>query len=375
MDPKICPNCKKEIPAGAELCESCGAARQPENRDVQQKRLSADIAKAGIWMAIAAVFCAVMGLLCAVMGLLIAWVDHASFLADPAWQIPIGVFGMLFFFMVPFLASTGAIVGFLLIIWFSIKKRKVESNRAAVGFMLNVIILLLIAIILPSLTSRGNPGSLCLHSNIRNIGLVLDMYAEDNQGRFPPIDEIKNNFVFDGNLIYPKYLTDISSLGCPDDPGYNPLKSFRLAFTNFHPGASIGEAAHPDCITDESYCYLGWVVTSDEEAEVFFQAYDKLSPEDYDKDLLVPEGKGNGGGHIIRRLTKGAEQFLNSPAIDSSVVPIVWDNPRDMNHGTIGVVLYLDHHREYVPFGKFPMTKTMARLLDERPREPIPDCE
>ena len=41
-----------------------------------------------------------------------------------------------------------------------------------------------------------------------------------------------------------------------------------------------------------------------------------------------------------------------------------------------GNVIYMDGHLEYIEYpGKFPMTETMARLLDERPREPIPHCE
>jgi hypothetical protein len=151
---------------------------------------------------------------------------------------------------------------------------------------------------------------------------------------------------------------------------------------------NVGQV-HPDCITDKSYVYLGWMVMSDEEGEALFESYDRLSPEDYDKDMIVPEGRGTEKGSVLHRLSADVDRFIideflmPSGEVTSSTVPIMWDRPsidrKELSHGSRGEpggnVLYLDRHVEFIDFGEFPMTETMARLLEDRPREPIPDCE
>lgn len=247
----------------------------------------------------------------------------------------------------------------------------------------------LAAILLPALSNPYySPHPRACVNFQKQLGLILNLYASEHEGRYPPIDNTKNNFIFDANVLYPEYMTDASVAACPQDPDSDPATMFRLRSTADHPDSAVGDV-HPDCVTDDSYCYLGWLVTSDEEAEAFFEAYDKLSREDYKKDIVVPEGRGNDGGTVLHRLETNAERFLPKPAeagfdSASSIIPILWDRPftnsSDFSHRydevVAGNVLYLDGHVEFVKFGeKFPMTETMARLLEERPRAPIPDCD
>jgi prepilin-type processing-associated H-X9-DG protein len=145
-------------------------------------------------------------------------------------------------------------------------------------------------------------------------------------------------------------------------------------------------------MTDMSYCYLGWVVTSDEEAEAFFEAYDQLSPEKYGEDILNPEDgsilfpalKGRIMPWVCKQDVKAVEERFKSWLPSDrpfSEIPVTWDKPSTdltkFSHIPLGGnVLYLDGHVEFIRYpGTFPMTGTMARLLDERPREPMPDCE
>ena len=213
---------------------------------------------------------------------------------------------------------------------------------------------------------------------LKQLGLVLSLYAYENEEKFPPIDDTKNNFIFEGNMVYPEYLTDASILICTRSPDYQE-KISRLE-------------GNPACITDDSYIYLGWFVTSDAEVEDFFNAYDRLTPEDYGKDILDPE-KGSVlfpalKGELVLRWreqdVKAAEEKLKTmlgSEVDLSEIPIMWERPytdiKRFNHEPPGGhVLYLDGHVEFIEYGeKFPMTETMARLLEERPREPIPGCE
>ena len=217
-------------------------------------------------------------------------------------------------------------------------------------------------------------------NNLKQLSQVLDLYAAENREQFPPVADVRNNFIFEGNAFYPEYLTDTAILACPSDPQYDPKTNFSLRSNEHHPGSKVGDV-HPDCITGMSYVYLGWLVTSDEEAEAFFEAYDKLSPEDYDKGIVVPEGRGNGGGNVIYRLQQNVERYINDPSVDASLIPVIWDRSSNeiTNFSHVpagGNVLYLDGHVEFVRFReKFPMTETFAHLLDERPRESIQDCE
>ncbi len=244
-------------------------------------------------------------------------------------------------------------------------------------------------------------------NNLGGINGALKAYAIDNRNTFPPIDNVKNNFIFDANVLYPEYMSDLSLLVCPSDPNLKPKKAFRLRSVENHPDSSIGDV-HPDCVTGDSYCYLGWVLTSDTEAEAFFEAYDRLSPDEYGKDLHVPEGKGNPHGplpgekkivrsgiiyrlntQIDNKMSYDGKPFIGSREGWESSIPVIWETiPRHISPyrdpirtpirgGAEGaLVLYLDGHVGYVPLGeRFPMTETMARLLEKRRREPIPDCD
>jgi prepilin-type processing-associated H-X9-DG protein len=263
------------------------------------------------------------------------------------------------------------------------------DRRAATESIYIFLIPITIAIILfvlANLARDGGPRRITCINNLKQLGLVLGLYASENQQEYPPIDDTRNNFIFIGAIIYPEYLTDATILACPEAADYAPRPVFRLVSADAHAGFHDGEV-HPDCITDISYCYLGWLITNDEEAKAFFEAYDKMSPADYGKDIVVPDGRGNGGGNIIYCL-KSDEKLMEKIAQtystgDFSPIPVMWDKPKlyvsKFSHITPklgGHVLYLDGHVEFVEYpGKFPMTETMARLLDERPRAPISDCE
>jgi hypothetical protein len=229
-------------------------------------------------------------------------------------------------------------------------------------------------------------SSACVN-NLKQLGLMLNLYAaeKDNHDLYPPIDNIRNNFIFEGNVLYPEYLSDINLIVCPGN------KDHQLVCDSRHRShTNCSDKVKPKFITDHSYCYLGWEITDDEEAEEFFHIYDELSPEDYGKDILDPAD----GSVKFRVLDNPPISILDCYAAlhdteerkGSSEIPVVWDrphmNPKELSHRhpdtrePAGLVLYKDGHVEFVKYGeKFPMTETMARLLEERPRGPIPGCE
>jgi prepilin-type processing-associated H-X9-DG protein len=159
----------------------------------------------------------------------------------------------------------------------------------------------------------------------------------------------------EGDEIFPEYLTDVHVLRCPGSA----------------PHALIAPPWKADDVTDESYFYLGWAVTTEEEGLALLEAYESLKLSERDADIEVGEGKGNVGGKVFFRLREGIERFLitdiNQPAAPpnlQSKIPLIWD--RLGNHMPDGGnVLYMDGHVEFVKYpGKFPMTERFMTALE-----------
>ncbi len=66
----------------------------------------------------------------------------------------------------------------------------------------------------PSVRTGGTAQLICAN-NLKQMGIVFKMYANENGGRFPPIDDWYGNLMFEKNVIYPEYLADLSVLRCP----------------------------------------------------------------------------------------------------------------------------------------------------------------
>ncbi len=270
-------------------------------------------------------------------------------------------------------------------------------NRNGISLLEVLVVIVILAILAVIFFPGHHCGSresarrsACVN-NLKQLGLVLDMYANENKDRYPPMDATKGNFMFEGSALYPEYLTDTAILACPSDPEYDPKKNFRL--TSDHPVDNTPEGqVHPDCITDISYGYLGWMIMYDEETEAFFEAYDEMSPEDYDKDIVVPEGKGNAETATLHRLEAGVDRFLitdtnvhmQGDLSGTSIVPIMWDqistDISDFSHVPAGQnVLYLDGHVDFHRYDltntEFPTTPLTAAQFGGRTRDLIPYCE
>jgi prepilin-type processing-associated H-X9-DG protein len=118
-----------------------------------------------------------------------------------------------------------------------------------------------------------------------------------------------------------------------------------------------------------------------------------MSPEDYDKDIIVPEGSGNAEGDVIHRLSQGVDRFLDmeintifvgEDVTTASLVPIIWDqistNISEFSHVPAGQnVLYLDGHVDFYRYDinstQFPLSPVSAAHFGGRTRVPIPGCE
>ncbi len=288
-------------------------------------------------------------------------------------------------------------------------------------------------LLLPSMHPRwmheSARRSACV-SNLRQLGLVLNLYANENQDRFPPLDDRSGNLMFDGSVIYPEYLGDVNLLGCPSDPEFDPKRSFRLARISepgWHAGLEAGEP-HPDCVDATSYGYTGYALLTEADVKAWFFAVDALGglaawsngalgedgrpvnawrdtnlnvatlgytepmPSD---DELAEYGYDGPPDNTLYRLKydvyetlfrsrprRAGWQFVSSP-VAPSFIPVLWDqistDIAEFSHVPAGQnVLYMDGHVEYIRYTnqnvRFPTTPAFAALnMSTRPAEGGPD--
>ena len=269
------------------------------------------------------------------------------------------------------------------------------------------IIGILAAVLLPALAKARESArrSACV-SNLRQLGLVLNLYANENRDAFPTLPDRPSAFIMEGSQIYPEFLSDVNVLGCPSDPGFDPKASFRLVSISspgWHTSMSAGDP-HADCIEATSYAYAAVMVIDDSNMVAGLASLGTLGAvldwsNNYaavggrpinawrDVSLNVASfgfaGSGNADGDFLFLFSSGVERFLmtdvntaqvgasTAAAADASTgqVPVIWDqlstNLAQFSHVPAGQnVLYLDGHVEFIRYttsnDKFPSTPLYA---------------
>jgi len=273
------------------------------------------------------------------------------------------------------------------------------------------IIGILAAILLPALArAREAARRASCANNLKQQGVVLKMYANEWDGRFPmarvwECEKVDGNGVvytglraadvmFDGPSVYPEYLQDANVLVCPSDS--DGIEEFDGGVWRDDNGD-----IQPCLIDGLSYNYLGWVLQGHElvdggvsgkdgndptftladlSFDMLLAYYDAIvsvdNPGLIDEDIHdLPEGQGNAGGTTIYRLREGIERFMitdiNNPAASAmaqSEIALIWDQvettPEDFNHiPGGGNCLFMDGHVEFITYpGKFPVNRAMALM-------------
>jgi len=267
------------------------------------------------------------------------------------------------------------------------------------------IIGILAAILLPALAkARESARRTACVNNLKQIGLVLTLYATENKDRYPPLDDRELRFLFESNMLYPEYLTDAAILACPSDPEYNPSVNFRLTVNHPVDSTPIGQV-HPDCINAISYVYVGYMMMNDNSmlsglatytwADTVLAISDNVTNgwRDRNVDLLSFgfAGSGNAGGNSLNRLSTGVDRFLitdinsifTGAESGSSVVPVVWDQISTIisqfSHVPAGQnVLYLDGHVDFHRYDlssvAFPVSPMYAAVNGGIEEAEIPFC-
>ncbi len=277
------------------------------------------------------------------------------------------------------------------------------------------IIGILAAILLPALArAREAARRASCANNLKQLGIVFKMYANESRGgKFPPQRYIRSNPMFEdcsqtnfggssfqGDVVYPEYLTDVNVMLCPSDSfaGTDPHAYMSPPWAN--------GGIDPCRFSSFSYVYQQWALRGTEddillpgvdpndpgmtEKMTIPQATAKFINQEYlaahqavkqavnmaanrgaasaaaDKDLKF-------GNKTVYRLKEGIERFfitdINNPAgsaVAQSGLSVMYDNihinASRFNHIPGGCnVLFMDGHVEFIKYpGKSPVTRALA---------------
>jgi len=285
------------------------------------------------------------------------------------------------------------------------------------------IIGILAAILLPALArARESARRASCANNLKQVGLVLKMYANESKGgKYPPMqieDGVANDattgacertvgaFSPNGKSIYPEYLSDINVLLCPSMGNMQGGKIAGGRWNCDATGDNNGDPDQPICpcrIDDYAYMYIPWTISDrfvciDPAQANIEDALSNLNMNfvtavvgflnkagiewegDGKLDVMLSDMSYDDGGvsRTLYFLREGVERFMitdiNNPAASAtaqSEMAVFFDEfgPGDMirwsNHVPGGSnVLYMDGHVEFLKYpNKYPLSKTFMAVL------------
>jgi prepilin-type processing-associated H-X9-DG protein len=222
---------------------------------------------------------------------------------------------------------------------------------------------ILAAILLPALSrAREAARRASCQGNLKQMASVCQLHAKKHGGFYPELSTTAGEFSIDPSNITSDVLTDPIFLVCPSDETPPP-----------------SSGTMEERVSDDSYIYLGYVVTNEDEARAFIDAYRShlAAGGTFDEDIAAESGSGTGGsGRFLRLQTDPNSALATVSGLPAGGIPAPAEIPvmfdRSDNHIPAGInVLYLDGHVEFIRMEeRFPAQQwfldELARIGENR---------
>jgi hypothetical protein len=189
---------------------------------------------------------------------------------------------------------------------------------------------------------------------LQQIHTAFEMYAEDFDGKYPPMSAKPGEFVPDVDAFGP-YLARL------------PEGDLLSAYLTGKCGVQL--------------CYIGYLLPNQPVTVAFLDEYEERGSGILGNESVSLQAGGVGvkrrwelepwSWKTVYRLREGTQRFLvtqiSNPIAGKQAkawVPMLWEMA-DTTRAAGGWVLYMDGHTEWLPYGSFPMTgKIVTRLRD-----------